>query len=303
VFSPSFPANDFRPLQSYGDIWIAGHGSYANYNSLQTTFQRQSGRATFLIDYTFSKVLGTRDGESQNGAQAGPLVDPFNLKANYGVLTFDHTHILNGAYVLNLPSPIHGNRFLSGAVNGWQLSGVVTLQSGAPLQPNANGNMNASFGNVNVGGSFYGVSPQTWLGSNATGLTLEPILTCDPRSNLKSGQYFNPGCFAAPPQGSQGSIIWPYIKGPAFFDTDLGIFKSFNITERQKLQFRFSAFNFPNHPNAAFNQNGNGDIKLNFGLGGTNNLLSQTNTNAATTGYPAYTVGNRLVEFAVKYYF
>jgi hypothetical protein len=303
VFSPNFPTNDYRPLQSYGDIWIAGHGSYANYNSLQTTFQKQTGHATFLVDYTFSKVLGIRDGVSQNGASAGTLVDPFNLNANYGVLGFDHTHIFNAAYVLNLPSPIHGNKILAGVVNGWQMSGVVTLQSGAPLQPNANGNMNATYGNVSINGSTYGVSPQTWVGSNATGLTLEPVLTCDPRSGLKSGQYFNPNCFAAPPQGSLGDIIWPYIKGPAFFDTDLGIFKNFNITERQKLQFRFSAFNFINHPNPAFDQNGNGDIKLNFGLGGTNNLLSQTNTNTQTTGYPAYTVGNRLVEFALKYYF
>jgi hypothetical protein len=303
VFSPNFPTNDYRPLQSYGDIWIAGHNSYSNYNSLQTTFQKQTGKATFLMDYTFSKVLGIRDGQSQNGAQAGPMVDPFNLKANYGVLTFDHTHIFNTAYVLNLPSPIHGNKILAGVVNGWQASGVITLQSGSPLQPNTNGNMNATYGNVNVNGAYYGVSPQTWVGSSATGLTLEPVLTCDPRNNLKSGQYFNPNCFAAPPQGSLGSIIWPYIKGPAFFDTDLGIFKSFAITERQKLQFRFSAFNFINHPNGAFNQSGNGDIHLNFGAGGTNNLLTATNQNAATTGFPAYTVGNRLVEFAVKYYF
>jgi hypothetical protein len=303
VFSPSFPTNDYRPLQSYGDIWIAGHGSYANYNSLQTTFQKQSGRATFLADYTFSKVLGTRDGESQNGAQAGPLVDPFNLNANYGVLTFDHTHIFNAAYVFNLGTPFHGSRFIAGALNGWQMSGVITWQSGAPLQPNSNGDLNASWGNVNVGGSYYGVSPQTWVGSNATGLTLEPILTCDPRNGLKSGQYFNPNCFAPPPQGSLGDIIWPYIKGPAFFDTDLGIFKTFHVTERQSLQFRFSAFNFINHPNGAFNQNGDGDIHLNFGAGGTNNLLTSTNQNTSTTGYPAYTVGNRLVEFAVKYYF
>lgn len=312
-----FPANDYRPLQSYGDIWLAGHGSYANYNSLQTTFQKQTGRATFLADYTFSKVLGIRDGVSQNGPSAGAMVDPFNLNANYGVLAFDHTHIFNTAYVLNLPSPIHGNRFLAGAVNGWQVSGVITLQSGSPLQPNStNGNFNASFGNYIVTGSngapilsssgglqYSGISTSTWLGSNGTGLNLEPVLTCDPRNNLKSGQYFNPSCFGLPAQGSQGSIIWPYIHGPAFFDTDLGIFKSFNITERQKLQFRFSAFNFVNHPNSAFGQNGNGDITLNFGGGGSNNLATTSNQNVTTTGYPAYTVGNRLVEFALKYYF
>ena len=54
-----------------------------------------------------------------------------------------------------------------------------------------------------------------------------PVLTCDPRKNLKSGQYFNPNCFAPPTNHQQGDIIWPYIKGPAFFNSDLAIYKDF----------------------------------------------------------------------------
>lgn len=312
-----FPSNDYRPLQNYGDMWIATHGSYANYNSLQTSWQKQSGPATFLVNYTFSKVLGIRDGVSQNGPSAGPMVDPFNINANYGVLAFDHTHIFNAAYIFNLPKPIHGNKILAGVVNGWQISGVTSLQSGAPLQPNStNGIMNASYGNYIVTGSngqpilsssgqpqYSSIGPATWLGSNATGLYLEPLVTCDPRNGLKSGQYFNPNCFTVPAQGQQGTIIWPYIKSPPFFDTDLGIFKNFAVTEHQQLQLRFSAFNFINHPNSAFGQNGTGDVTLNFGTGGTLNLSNARNQNATTSGFPAYTVGNRLVEFAIKYYF
>jgi hypothetical protein len=306
VFAPNFPVNDYRPLQSYGDMWIAGHGSYANYNSLQTRWQKQVGHASFMVNYTFSKVLGIRDGVSQNGPQAGPTADPLNLKANYGVLNFDRTHILNGVYVFNLPSPIHGNRLAQGIVNGWTLSGVVSLQSGAPLQPASGGNLNSVFGTIPAtvnGATIAGaVDPQTWVGTNATGMMLEPVLTCDPRKGLKSGQYFNPSCFAPPPQGSLGDIIWPYIKGPAFFDTDIAVYKTFHITERQSVQFRFDAFNFINHPNPEFNANGsNTDDSLTFktASGG----LALTNQNVNTTGYPLYTVGNRDVEFAVKYYF
>ncbi|MGH9583781.1 MAG: TonB-dependent receptor, partial [Bryobacteraceae bacterium] len=259
VFSSNFPANDYRPLQSYGDISIAGHGSYANYNALQTTWQKQTGHATFMVNYTFSKVLGIRDGDSQNGPSAGPMVNPFSVNANYGVLGYDHTHILNGVYVLQLGTPFHGDKFLSGVVNGWTLSGVLTFQSGAPIQP-ATSNLNANFGSTTVNGSSYGVNTTTWLGSGANGFNLEPALTCDPRSNLKSGQHFNPSCFAVPAQGSQGSVIWPYIKGPAFFDTDIALYKTFHITERQSVQFRFDAFNFINHPNPEFGANGNNDI-------------------------------------------
>ena len=306
IWSGNFPTNDFRPLQSFGNTWIAGHGSYANYNSLQATLQKQSGPFTFVVNYTFGKVLGIRDNVSQNGPSAGNLVDPFCIKCNYGVLAYDRTHIFNAAYIWQLPNPIHGNRILAGAVNGWQFSGVTQIQSGVPLQPNTNGNLNATYGNVSLtdaAGATHtvGVGPMTWLGSNAPGLALEPVLTCDPRSHLSSGQHFNPSCFAPPAMGQQGSIIWPYIHGPAFFDSDLALFKNFRITERQSVQLRFSAFNFLNRPNPAFNINGNVDTTLSFS--GPGNVLSQTNTNTQTTGKPLYSVGDRLIEFAFKYYF
>jgi hypothetical protein len=304
IYMSNFPTNDYRPLQSYGETWIAAHGSYANYNSLQITFQKQSGPITFLANYTYGKVLGIRDGVSQNGASAGNTVDPFNIRDNYGVLAFDHRQIFNAGYVLNLPSPIKSNWLAKGVINGWQLSGVTQLQSGAPLQPNTNGNLNASYGNVLINGNSVGVSPMSWLGSNAPGLVLEPVLTCDPTANLKSGQYFNPNCFAPPPQGSNGTLVWPDIHGPAFFDSDLALFKTFKFGERHSFQFRFSAFNFLNHPNPQFGLNGNTDISLNFTNTSTGaHLLSSTNTNSATTGYPAFTTGNRLVEFAIKYNF
>ncbi|HEX4771705.1 MAG TPA: TonB-dependent receptor [Bryobacteraceae bacterium] len=305
LYMANFPTNNYRPLQSYGDIWVVGHGSYSNYNSFQASLQKQTGPLSFLVNYTFGKVLGIRDNVSTNGASAGNTVDPFDIRANYGVLAYDHTHVFNAGYVWNMPSPIHGNRFLAGAVNGWQLSGVTQIQSGAPLQPNTNGNLNAQYGNVLINGNSVGVGPMSWLGSNAAGLALVPKLTCDPRSGLQSGQYFNPSCFTVPAQGQNGDLIWPYIKGPKYINSDLALFKNFKIKEQQNIQFRFSAFNFLNHPNPQFNVGGgNTDVSLNFTNTATSaHLLTSTNTNASTTGRPLYTVGNRVVEFAIKYNF
>ncbi len=123
-------------FHNYTGMTLIRHGSYSNYNAFIATWQKQSGRITFTMNYTFSKALGIRDGETANGAGQGALMDPFNLSANYGVLAFDHTHIINAAYVINLPSPVHGNPFLGGVVNGWELSGITQFQSGAPIQPN-----------------------------------------------------------------------------------------------------------------------------------------------------------------------
>jgi hypothetical protein len=221
---------------------------------------------------------------------------PYSLGANYGVLAYDHTHIFNAAYVVNLPSPIHGNHVLEGAVNGWEFSGITQLQSGPPLQPLTNG-LNASFGNNAPGQS---TSATTYLGTNS--MNLLPVLTCDPRTGLKSGQYFNPNCFGPPVPGQVGNIIWPYIKGPALFNSDLSLYKNFKIREKQKLQLRFEAFNFLNHPLPEFNATGSGsDTTLRFSNSSGN--LTQTNQNALTSGTPLYTVNRRVIEFAVRFMF
>ena len=73
------------------------------------------------------------------------------------------------------------------------------------------------------------------------------------------------------------------------------MYKNFKITERQHIQFRFTAFNFLNHPNPEFNL-GN-DVNLSFAAPGG------TNVNTNTTGKPKYEVGNRTIELALKYIF
>ncbi|HEY0795236.1 MAG TPA: TonB-dependent receptor [Acidisarcina sp.] len=317
----NFNQNDYRPLLGYQDIYIVTHGSYANYNSLQTSWQKQSGPVTFLLNYTFSKLLGIRDGQTNNGAGNGAAVDPFNIKANYGPLAYDHTNIFNAAYVWNMPSPIHGNKLAAGVVNGWQLSGYTTFQSGANLQANIVG-LNAQFpGNLSVptvsnpalpdnsialpnGLRSVSVNQATWFGTGVI-RTLLPTLTCNPAAHLKSGQYFNPACFGVPAYGQQGATEWPYMRGPAYFNSDLAMFKNFRVTDNQKLQFRVSATNFLNHPLGQFGRASSSDEQLSF-IGvdsGGNQFLSPTNVNPSTTGKPLNKVGNRVVTFALKYYF
>ena len=288
-----FPTQDYYPFHNYTAITLQSHGSYANYNAFIATWQKQSGRVTFTTNYTFSKVLGVRDGNSANGAQAGPSPNPFNMNADYGVLSWDHTHIINAAYVINLPSPVKDNKFLGGVVNGWVLSGITQMQSGAPIQPNTNYGLNVGWPTQ--------MQPADYLGTTAFAAT-EPAIICDPRKNLQSGQYFNPACFAPPTGGKNGDIIWPYIKGPAFFNSDLAVYKDFLFKEHHKVELRFSAFNFLNHPLPQLGISGNSDLSLNFS--GPNSSLSQTNLNLTTNGKALFkNEAPRVIEFAVKYNF
>jgi len=357
-YTHTFTQNNYRPLTNYQDIYLITHGSYANYNALQASWKKQSGSLSYFLNYSFGKVMGIRDGQSDNGPTNGSMVDPFNLRANYGPLAYDHTQIFNATYVWNMPKFVHGNRFLEGAVDGWQLSGYTTYQSGAPLQPNSTLNFTWAGGlTVPLAGApnlpdnsillpnglrSNGVNSGTWYGTDQTGGGYEgfyPLVTCDPR-NHASGLYFNPNCFTTPGYGQAGTKIWPYIKSPAYFDSDLGIYKSFKITESKRIEFRVQATNFLNHPLYQFGLGGTGDETINLqkstpsqypisslvNTAGTNpcSVLNQghrdatnpnticdytmisiapTNTNATTTGKPNFKTGQRVVTFAAKFYF
>jgi hypothetical protein len=319
---------DYRALINYADIYMLGHGGYANYNSLQAAAQKQSGNLFLFTNFTFGKVLGTRDGSTSNGNGNGSVINPFSLASNYGPLAYDHTKTFNVSFSYKLPSPIHNNLLVGEAVNGWQLSGYTTYEDGNPFQAN-NPVMNASYntppipannpkadGNCPANQIFTmpdglqtcSVSTSTYFGSSQYPTGPAPVLTCDPRKGTSKGQYFNPACFAAPlppslaTYGQQGQIIWPYIRDPHYFGSDLAIFKAFKITESQRFEIRVSATNWLNHPNAEFGESGNSDNQLVFSGISTAAALS-TNTNQSTTGTPLDKSGYRWMQFAGKYYF
>ncbi len=355
----SFNENNYRRLPRYQDIYVLTHAGYANYNSLQMSWKKQAGSVSFLLNYTFSKVLGIRDGNTDQAGSTGAVVDPFNLGNNYGPLAYDHTQIINATYVWNLPKFVHGNHLLEGAANGWQLSGYTTFQSGAPLQANSTVNFTYAGGltvpvNGLVGSSYQlpdnsilmsnglrsnSVNQGTWFGTSQNGggyASMSPLVTCDPRQHA-SGAYFNPNCFATPAYGKLGTFNWPYLHAPAYFDSDLGIYKNFKITESKNLQFRVQATNFLNHPLPQFGLAGTSDSTINLQqnttvqipfnaitgapdsshpcgyIGGSENSsgscdytihsIAGSNQNNVTTGKPAFKTGQRVVTFSVKFYF
>lgn len=285
----NIPFQDYRPYANYQTMILTTHQGYSNYNALQATWNKRSRWATLTANYTFGKALGIRDGVTDNGAGAGYAADPFNLSANYGPLAFDHTQIFNAAYVIELPKPIHKQFVLGGIVNGWSVSGMTQLQSGAPIQPNTGGNLNL----VTTGA----LNSQMWLGTDSEGIL--PALTCDPRSGLQAGQYFNPNCFALGPKGTNGPTVWPYIHGPHYFNSDLSIYRSFQFKERHAIELRVSAYNFLNHPLPAFCLGSCADLQLQL----SNPVAGTTNSNSLTTGTPAGTYGYRVMLISLKYKF
>jgi hypothetical protein len=290
-----------RPYQPYSGIKIINHKMYSNYNSMQVTWNKQQGRLIYMLNYTYSKALGVR---GENGSATG---DPTSLANNYGTLPNNRKNLFNAAYVYQFPNLRNGNMFAKGAVNGWQLSGITQFQSGADLQAAVTANFGYS-AYIPAGSTFMGQTNQLPIQASdgnvvgSTDVTLMPKVICNPHSGLHAGQYVNGNCFSPfPTVGQQGSYIFPTTTGPGFFDSDLSAFKNFNFgnSEQRKLTFRFSAYNFLNHPVRSFNGTGDPALSLKFDQNG--NLLQPAT--GVNFGYTDYKVGHRIVQGEAKFTF
>jgi hypothetical protein len=277
----SLDPNKFRPLLGFSDLSLATNLAWANYNAFQATWVRTQGRYTINMNYTYGKALGIVN-----------YADQFNLNNDYGVQPANRTHIFNAAYSVELGNFTH-NKIGGGVINGWQLSGITQIQSGANLTGFSGG---ANFAmNLNS----YAIPSTGFVASNVSllgtpNIQLNPILTCNPTSNLGPHQYINPSCFSFPTQiGQNGPTELPAIYGPAFFNWDLGLFKNFQIGESKKLQFRINGYNFLNHPLWSFNGS-----NLTLGFDPTTGKLNTPEFGTVTDKQ-----GRRIVQLAVKFFF
>lgn len=300
-------SNLYRPFLGYGDLNLATNNLYSNYNAMQISWARHAGLYTIQANYTWQKALGI----------VLPTIDPFNLSANYGPLPTDRRNLFNVAYSINVGNRLHVNRVLDGTVNGWQFSGLVQAQSGSNLTYsggyNANNNFNLAYtcsgatcpqSSAIIPGSVSAANPtgiainnQSILGTSSQ--TLDPIVTCNPTSHLGSHQYVNGSCFAPNLAAGQGGpALLPAVYGPWFFNTDLGVFKNFRITESRSLQFRIQGYNFINHPLWSFPNSQN--LTLQYTQEPTSQQITQSNANFGKTTEKQ---GARVMEFASKFYF
>jgi Carboxypeptidase regulatory-like domain len=292
--------------QIYGtqSITVPTHVGYSNYHAFQASWIRQSGRLTYNLNYTWSKALGT-----------DLAIDPYSLRGNYGVEGIDHPHVINASYAYNLPNFTHGSKVLGGITNGWTVSGTTNWQAGGNLQAinNANGpNFGLGIQYINQPANLpsgNALSQKTYYGSDATnGFTIQPALTCNPASGLHSLQRANLACFTAPDFQTQGVRNFPYLHGPIYLNSDLSVYKTFHVTERQAVEFRLAAFNWLNHPLEQFT--GGNQLALPFLMDYNTHAISlnqtQLDNNTPNWGYLNYKngyPGGRIMDLSVKYTF
>jgi len=272
--SPSTP----RANPAIANTWTWFSRGDSNYNALQVDVNRRFSHGLSLRGvYTWSKALD--DGDSLNATAAGNapglVSNPFNLRADYGLATYDVRHIavINAMYRLPFG---HGEAYggslegwKSAMASGWSVNSILTLQSGFPFTPQL------SYNPSNNGDTRNPVRP--FANPDFTG----PVILGKP------GQWFNPDAFLAPPpnSGFYGDLGRDTLIGPGLATWDFSVAKQTTLHERVGLQFRAEIFNLLNRAN--FNTP-NLIVFTPTGVSGTAGAISST----ATT--------SRQVQFGLK---
>jgi Carboxypeptidase regulatory-like domain len=261
----------------YNTINGYNHLGHTNYNGMTVSLQRRLNHGLlFGLAYTWSRAMGT--------TSFNPVV-PNNEAWNYGPLTFDRRQNLQFNYSYDLPNL--GQRFnmkiLGVVTDHWTLSGITSVQTGAPFSP--------SF-TINGTSIDYTGTPD---------VSARPLVVGDPMQNVPAGSYFNPAAFAPPALGTTvtsavlgnmggGSGVL-YLPHTVNFDATMTKFIPFGKSERRGLRLQCQAYNVFNHTeyisvNSAIQYSATGAV-----------------TNGSSVGVFSGTLPNRVMAFSARFQF
>jgi hypothetical protein len=247
----------------------------SEYNALQITLKQRLARGFNLFGtYTWSKSID----DASNGIYSGTRgvsypQDSYNLQAERAVSSFDLRHrvTINATYELRFLTNLLGSS-AKRLVEGWQLSGIYTGQSGLPITPFLS------------------------LDSSGTGeLNDRPNLVGDPNSGPRTPkEWFNKKAFVQPEPGTVGNSGRNVIIGPNLHSIDVSVNKLTRVAEHVSVQFRAKIIN-------AFNRANLGLPTVDFNST-TFGAISETPD--VTAGNPRLGEGGpRVVQFALKLLF
>jgi outer membrane receptor protein involved in Fe transport len=244
----------------FNSIFSEDSVARSNYNSLQALFEKRfSHGLQFQASYTYSKSL-------DNASSFEEILNPLNFNSTYGPSLFDSRHRFVFNYVWELPIP--KKEGMKGKfVNGWEVSGIYTYQSGFPILIN-------NCDDQELQGST--------LGFECPGKPdlAGPVRIQNPRIN--GSVFADPTVFSDSVLGVIGNSARTLCCNSPINNWDFGVFKTTAINERIRVSFRTEVFNIFNH--AQF-----------YGVdGGTSNT---------TFGQPQKVRDPRLVQFALKILF
>ena len=235
-----------RLFPGYSSIGMQSSSKNSSYNSLQVTLQKRFNTAFSLLsgldllaNYTWSHSIDDQAfGEAENGLLARnvaplPFNHPFFRPYNRGPSDFDRRHRFVASYVWDLPGPSTSNGIGDSVFGGWKLSGILSVQTGAPFTVLAGADsmrtgLSSQRAVVLEGVDPYGSGPGR----------------CQSFSFCES--FLSPAAFALPAINTFSAQGKNVFRGPNQWAWDMGFFKDFQH-EKLNIQLRCEFFNIFNN--------------------------------------------------------
>jgi Carboxypeptidase regulatory-like domain len=241
---------------TYGPLFYVGPPlGNTDYRSMQVTVSKRTTHGlSLLASYNLSSSHGDVDNGFEDLYYAGPLQDVYNLPLERQTISsFDQTNIVKGYVLYELPFG-RGKGLVSNAgpalnalVGGWTASGDFHYATGLPMRIPAN----VYYPGIN--NVYADIVPGCDISEHYNGTV--------------GGTYFNPACFANPPNGDFGNApgYLAGLRNPGLATEDLGVSKSLGFGERYQVRLYFQMFNvFNRHgftgPNTQIGTEGFGEV-------------------------------------------
>jgi len=229
--APGLPFTGFRSIR------LTAAEANTHYNGLQIDVNSQVGRDLQLrAFYTLSRAIDPSNGGT-GGGDLNNVSNPYlGWKYDVGPSGFDRTHVAVVNFIYDIPLfRSNQSRLLKSTLGGWQVSGIVTEESGVPINigisggQGGNGLPNATNRPDRVGSISY---PQAAVPGKQQGI-----------------QYINPAAFTLPALGAFGNLTHNAARAKGRNNWNLSLFKSFVFSETRgsRLEFRVETFNTFNH--------------------------------------------------------
>lgn len=227
-----------------GTIATLPNEAQSNYHALYIRGERRFSHGfSYLSSFTFSKAITDapqfRNAGGATGTENSPAQNSYDLAADRGLAAFDAKFRWVNTAVYALPFG-KGQQFLTNGpastiLGGWQLAGIMSMQTGFPSTINLTGDT------ANIGGGSGGILIRA---DPVPGVS--PYLSADQRS---SAEWFNVNAFVDPPAYQFGTLGRNTLVGPGLFNIDTTLSKRFQIKERVGVELRAEAFNVLNNHN------------------------------------------------------
>ncbi len=218
------------PYPGFNSIILSENEADTHYNGLQVDLNSQiSHDLTLRAIYTLSRA----DDPTTAGSGGGDLGNVSNPYAGWlydvGPSGYDRLNVAVVDFIYDIPLFRHNeNRLLKTGLGGWEVSGIVTMESGLPINIGISGGQGGN-------GVPNGVNRPDLTGTLTTPHTVN--------------EWFDPSAFSLPALGAWGTIPHNYLRGPGRDNWNLSLFKSFMLSESRgsRLELRLETFNTWNH--------------------------------------------------------